>query len=69
VVQPLRGRVFKGAVQLRGTPPSYPLQVPLLPFPSSEVLLPGQVKTLHLYEARYLNMLEEVLQSDDKLFG
>eukprot|EP00262_Sarcandra_glabra_P017280 TRINITY_DN5867_c0_g1_i1.p1 TRINITY_DN5867_c0_g1~~TRINITY_DN5867_c0_g1_i1.p1 ORF type:complete len:161 (+),score=11.88 TRINITY_DN5867_c0_g1_i1:66-548(+) len=33
---------------------------PLLPFESHEVLVPSESKTLHLYEARYLAMLEEV---------
>jgi hypothetical protein len=30
---------------------------------------PGAVKTLHLYEAKYLALLEEVLASDTKLFA
>lgn len=33
--------------------PEFPLTVPLLPFTRDEVLVPGGVKTLHLYEARY----------------
>ncbi|WIA22334.1 hypothetical protein OEZ85_004648 [Tetradesmus obliquus] len=41
----------------------FPMAVPLLPFPVEEVFLPGSVKTLHLYEARYLAMLEEVLSN------
>eukprot|EP00775_Hariotina_reticulata_P002015 gene2015-2337_t len=48
----------------------FPLEVPILPFPVEEVLLPGSVKTLHLYEARYLSLLDEVLSnpSSNKLF-
>jgi hypothetical protein len=36
------------------------LDLPLLPFSMSEVLVPTESKTLHLYEARYLALLEEV---------
>ncbi|XP_075108659.1 uncharacterized protein LOC107777506 isoform X2 [Nicotiana tabacum] len=36
------------------------LQLPLLPFPIDQVLVPSETKTLHLYEARYLALLEEV---------
>ncbi len=32
--------------------PSFPTSLPLLPFPAEEVLTPGAVKTLHLYEVR-----------------
>ncbi|KAF6262441.1 hypothetical protein COO60DRAFT_627274 [Scenedesmus sp. NREL 46B-D3] len=44
-------------------PVQFPVTVPLLPFAVEEVFLPGSVKTLHLYEARYLAMLEEVLSN------
>ncbi|CAN0890104.1 hypothetical protein LINGRAHAP2_LOCUS16253 [Linum grandiflorum] len=37
------------------------LKLPLLPFNSNEVLVPSESKTLHLYEARYLALLEEAL--------
>eukprot|EP00879_Flechtneria_rotunda_P028469 GHRR01030585.1.p1 GENE.GHRR01030585.1~~GHRR01030585.1.p1 ORF type:complete len:179 (+),score=29.43 GHRR01030585.1:478-1014(+) len=52
-------------------PVHFPLTMPLLPFAVEEVLLPGAVKTLHLFEARYLAMLEEVLSSpnSNKLFA
>ncbi|KAK9162097.1 hypothetical protein Syun_002999 [Stephania yunnanensis] len=36
-------------------------EFPLLPFDSSEVLVPSECKTLHLYEARFLALLEESL--------
>ncbi|KAJ6797379.1 Uncharacterized protein M6B38_216875 [Iris pallida] len=35
--------------------------LPLLPFPPDEVLVPSEYKTLHLYEARFLALLEESL--------
>ncbi|KAJ6757867.1 ATP-DEPENDENT PROTEASE LA (LON) DOMAIN PROTEIN, partial [Salix koriyanagi] len=35
------------------------LELPLLPFNMNEVLVPTESKTLHLYEARYLALLEE----------
>ncbi|KAJ6383716.1 hypothetical protein OIU78_027080 [Salix suchowensis] len=37
------------------------LELPLLPFNMNEVLVPTESKTLHLYEARYLALLEESL--------
>lgn len=37
------------------------LDLPLLPFNMNEVLVPSETKTLHLYEARYLALLEESL--------
>ncbi|EEF40594.1 ATP-dependent peptidase, putative [Ricinus communis] len=44
------------------------LELPLLPFNTSEVLVPSESKTLHLYEARYLALLEESLLRKQKLF-
>ncbi|XP_019242979.1 PREDICTED: uncharacterized protein LOC109223216 isoform X2 [Nicotiana attenuata] len=44
------------------------LQLPLLPFPIDQVLVPSETKTLHLYEARYLALLEESLFKKKKLF-
>ncbi|ONI35806.1 hypothetical protein PRUPE_1G555700 [Prunus persica] len=38
---------------------SLELELPLLPFSLNEVLVPSESKTLHLYEARYLGLLEE----------
>ncbi|RZC54082.1 hypothetical protein C5167_012939 [Papaver somniferum] len=37
-----------------------PSEFPLLPFGADEVLVPTESKTLHLYEARFLALLEEV---------
>ncbi|KAG2700444.1 hypothetical protein I3760_07G230800 [Carya illinoinensis] len=44
------------------------LQLPLLPFNINEVLVPTERKTLHLYEARYLSLLDESLLRKKKLF-
>ncbi|XP_008803882.1 uncharacterized protein LOC103717332 [Phoenix dactylifera] len=44
------------------------LDLPLLPFELDEVLIPSEFKTLHLYEARFLALLEESLQRRKKLF-
>ncbi|WCJ44199.1 ATP-dependent protease La (LON) domain protein [Euphorbia peplus] len=44
------------------------LDLPLLPFNMSEVLVPSESKVLHLYEARYLALLEESLKKKEKLF-
>lgn len=40
----------------------------MLPFPAEEIILPGMSKTLHLYEARYISLLENVMERDDKMF-
>lgn len=42
--------------------------LPLLPFPLEQVLVPSGSKTLHLYEARYLELLEESISRKKKLF-
>ncbi|XP_038890566.1 uncharacterized protein LOC120080083 [Benincasa hispida] len=44
------------------------LDLPLLPFGVNEVLVPSESKTLHLYEARYLALLDESLFRKNKLF-
>lgn len=44
------------------------LDLPLLPFSVNEVLVPSESKTLHLYEARYLALLDESLFRKNKLF-
>ncbi|KAJ3703913.1 hypothetical protein LUZ61_007618 [Rhynchospora tenuis] len=44
------------------------LELPLLPFVLDEVLIPSEVKTLHLYEARFLALLEEAVSSRNKTF-
>lgn len=44
------------------------LQLPLLPFNVNQVLVPSESKTLHLYEARYLSLLDESLLTKKKLF-
>ncbi|CAN8314245.1 unnamed protein product [Cochlearia groenlandica] len=44
------------------------LQLPLLPFSMSEVLVPTETKTLHLYEARYLSLLDESMKTKKNMF-
>ncbi|CAH8301054.1 unnamed protein product [Eruca vesicaria subsp. sativa] len=44
------------------------LHLPLLPFSMSEVLVPTESKTLHLYEARYLALLEESMKRKKNMF-
>ncbi|CAN7083876.1 hypothetical protein Bca4012_098519 [Brassica carinata] len=44
------------------------LDLPLLPFSMSEVLVPTESKTLHLYEARYLALLEESIKRKKNMF-
>lgn len=44
------------------------LVLPLLPFPLEQVLVPTESKTLHLYEARYLQLLEESVSSKKNFF-
>ena len=43
--------------------------MPILPFPVEDVLLPGMTKDLHLYEPRYLELLQHVMQSGEKEFA
>ncbi|XP_050377462.1 uncharacterized protein LOC126794734 isoform X2 [Argentina anserina] len=52
----------------RFIPKATSLELPLLPFPLTEVLVPSESKTLHLYEARYLALLEESLSNCKKFF-
>ncbi|XP_058189837.1 uncharacterized protein LOC131307377 isoform X2 [Rhododendron vialii] len=44
------------------------VELPLLPFPMDQVLVPSETKTLHLYEARYLSLLDESLFGTNKHF-
>ncbi|XP_020107602.1 uncharacterized protein LOC109723580 isoform X1 [Ananas comosus] len=48
--------------------PTHSLDLPLLPFELGEVLIPSECKTLHLYEARFLALLEESLLRRKKTF-
>lgn len=42
------------------------MSIPALPFPPEQVFLPGETKTLHLFEARYLALFEHVVLHCDK---
>ncbi|KAJ7949661.1 ATP-dependent protease La (LON) domain protein [Quillaja saponaria] len=44
------------------------LELPLLPFVVNEVLVPTESKTLHIYEARFLALLDECLTKTKGLF-
>ena len=57
------------AVQPGGKSLDWPLVLPMLPFQAQEVMTPGMTKALHLYEPRYLEMLEEVLASGHRLMA
>ncbi|CAL9764082.1 unnamed protein product [Musa acuminata subsp. burmannicoides] len=61
------GRRFRRCSSSSVSGSSSSLDLPLLPFQMNEVLIPSESKTLHLYEARYLALLEESL-SRKKLF-
>lgn len=41
--------------------------LPLMPFSISELLLPGQTRSLHLYEARFLSLLEHAQTHSNNL--
>ncbi|KAG6530762.1 uncharacterized protein LOC122045667 [Zingiber officinale] len=58
-------RKFSSSASASGS--SWSLDLPLLPFQINEVMIPSENKTLHLYEARYLGLLEESL-SKTKMF-
>ncbi|KAJ7559462.1 hypothetical protein O6H91_04G085900 [Diphasiastrum complanatum] len=45
------------------------VELPCLPFNPSEVFTPSASKTLHLYEARFLALLDEVLGKYNNLFA
>ncbi|XP_066335321.1 uncharacterized protein [Miscanthus floridulus] len=57
---PARHRHLR-SVRCALSPPPPSLDLPLLPFQPAEVLIPSESKTLHLYEARYIALLEEAL--------
>ena len=42
------------------------MTIPALPFPPTDVFLPGESKQLHLFEARYLSLFETILIRYDK---
>ncbi|EXB62507.1 G-type lectin S-receptor-like serine/threonine-protein kinase [Morus notabilis] len=60
--------LFSRTKRCRFAPMATSMELPLLPFSPNEVLVPSESKTLHLYEARYLALLEESLMRRSKLF-
>ncbi|TVU46010.1 hypothetical protein EJB05_05523 [Eragrostis curvula] len=66
---PARRRRFSPACCLSSpAPPPPSLDLPLLPFQPAEVLIPSESKTLHLYEARYIALLEEAMNKRKNSF-
>ena len=51
------------------TAPDVPVELPAMLFPSDEMLLPGCTQVLHLYEARFLALLDEVTTTTGGLFA
>lgn len=43
-----------------------PAVIPAIPFPPTQVFLPGESKELHLFEARYLALFENIVLQYDK---
>lgn len=58
----------RGAFPAHASSSSLQLELPLLPFPKDQVLVPSEAKKLHLYEARYLALLEESLFKKKNMF-
>lgn len=57
--------------ELRMPPPveEKPVELPAMLFPAEEVLLPGCTQVLHLYEARFLALLDEACDRTGGLFA
>lgn len=49
--------------------PAPPRTLPAMLFPADEVLLPGSTQVLHLYEARFLALLDEISARTGGLFA
>ncbi|KAH8949104.1 hypothetical protein BDL97_10G013400 [Sphagnum fallax] len=45
------------------------IELPCLPFSPAEVFVPSSTKTLHLYEARFLALLDEVIAAGNNLLA
>ena len=63
---PILPPIAAAALARPPAPPSLPASLPVLPFDRSDPLVPGQSKTLRLYEARFLALLDEVLARPDR---
>jgi Lon protease-like protein len=55
----------RGPARPRGAVGASGLALPSFPFPIEELLLPGESKELHLYEPRFLALLEEARASGE----
>ena len=62
-------REYKGELRMPVNVPDKPVELPAMLFPSEEMLLPGCTQVLHLYEARFLALLDEVSAATGGLFA
>ena len=64
-----RGRcVCRGLADFRA-PQATDLKVPVILFPEAELLLPGRRKRMHLFEPRWVSMVDFALESCHGIFG
>jgi len=47
--------------------PKIPEELGVLPFPIQDIMMPGETKKLHLYEARFLSLFQEAMYNRDEL--
>ena len=62
-------RDYTGTLKQFDEPVSVPKKLPAMLFPAEEVLLPGSSQVLHLFEARFLSLLDEVTNETGGLFA
>ena len=62
-------RDYTGTLKQYEEVPLVPKKLPAMLFPAEEVLLPGSAQVLHLYEARFLALLDEVTNETGGLFA
>jgi Lon protease-like protein len=62
-------RDYKGELRMPSEIVERPVILPAMLFPLEEVLLPGSTQVLHLYEARFLALLDEATNTTGGLFA
>ena len=62
-------RDYTGELRMPPEVEEKPVVLPAMLFPMEEVLLPGSTQVLHLYEARFLALLDEVTAKTGGLFA
>ena len=62
-------RDYTGELRMPPEVEEKPVVLPAMLFPLEEVLLPGSMQVLHLYEARFLALLDEVTAKTGGLFA